>query len=194
MFITHLQAIWGVYKICCEQIDSRVLVYTTFCSYWRELLPQIIITKPRTDLCWQCQQHSTLIVKAINKSAEEKSKVQIVYTIFKHVTFMLFKAIKSAEEHIGLVQKERAHYRECLDTSSTNFEASFPVVPQPGSCLPANSTDTAIHYSFDMAQQVHFKSNGTSKHTFIFYCSISKLHTFIIPSFHSMIRCTGSAK
>ena len=131
-------------------------MYTTFCSYWRQLLPQIVITKPRTDLCWLCQQNSTLIVKATNKSAEEKSTVQIMYTMFKHITFMAFsfKAIKSAEEHINLVQKERAHYRECLDTSSSNLKASFPVVSSPGSCLPANSTDTTIHYSFDMAQQV----------------------------------------
>ena len=67
---------------------------------------------------------------------------------------MFFKAIKSAEEHIALVQRERVHYHECLDTSSTNIKASFPVVPSPGSCLPANSTDATIHYSFDMAQQV----------------------------------------
>ena len=149
-----LQGIWGVYKGCCEQVNSRVLGYTTFCSYWRQLLPQIVITKPRTDLCWQCQTNSTLIVKAINKSTEEKSKVRIMLVIFNYVTFIYFKAIKSAEEHIGLVQKERAHYRECLNVSSTNCKTSFPVVPPPGSCLPANSADTVIHYSFDMAQQV----------------------------------------
>ena len=135
-----------MYKVCCEQVNSRVLVYTTFCSYWRQLLPQIVVTKPRTDLCWRCQQNSTLIVKATNKSAEEKSKVQIMLAMFNYVTFMHFKAINSAEEHIGLVQKERAHYRECLDVSSSNLKESFLIVPPPGSCLPANSTDTAIHY------------------------------------------------
>ena len=48
---------------------------------WRQLLPQIVITKPRTDLCWHCQQNSKLIVKATNKSVEEKSKVQIILAI-----------------------------------------------------------------------------------------------------------------
>ena len=62
--------------------------------------------------------------------------------------------IKKAEEHIELVQREREHYRECLDISSSNVKAYFPVIPPPGSRIPANSTDAAIHYSFDMAQQV----------------------------------------
>ena len=53
------------------------------------------------------------------------------------------------------MQSERAHYRECCETSKANLQSSFPVIPPPGSILPANSTDTAIHYSFDMAQQVH---------------------------------------
>ena len=79
--------------------------------------------------------------------------------MFKHDTFMFLKAIKSAEEHIELVQKERAHYHECLDTSSTSIKASFPAVPSPGSCLPANSTDATVHYSFDMAQQVRMYFN-----------------------------------
>ena len=63
---------------------------------------------------------------------------------------MLFKANKSAEEHIGLVQKVRAHYHESLDISSSNLKASS------GSCFPTDFTDTAIHYSFDMAKQVQY--------------------------------------
>ena len=68
--------------------------------------------------------------------------VQIMYTLFKYVTFMYFKVIKAAEENITLVQNETAYYRECLNTSSTHLKCS---------CLSANSTNTAIH----MAQQVH---------------------------------------
>ena len=70
------------------------------------------------------------------------------------LNFVHFKAIKSAEEHIGLVERERGFYHQCLDVSSANRQRAFPIVPPPGSCLAANSTDTTIHYSFDMAQQV----------------------------------------
>ena len=52
---------------------------------------------------------------------------------------MHFKAIKSAEQHLGLVQKECGFYRECLDASNANCREAFPVVPPPGSCLAANS-------------------------------------------------------
>ena len=48
--------------------------------------------------------------------------VQIMYTLLKHVTFMHFKVIKTAEENITLVQNETAYYRECLNTSSTNLK------------------------------------------------------------------------
>ena len=180
-----------MYKVCCEQVNSRVLVYTTFCSYWRQLLPQIVVTKPRTDLRWRCQQNSTLIVKATNKSAEEKSKVQIMLAMFNYVTFMHFKAINSAEEHIGLVQKERAHYRECLDVSSSNLKESFPVVPPPGSCLPANSTDTAIHYSFDMAQQVCIHTPAATtrgrRGLILNHIGGTQKYTFLVQRSHQLI-------
>ena len=102
--------------------------------------------------------------------------------MLKHITFILFKAIKSAEEHIRLVQQERAHYRECLGTRSTNVKASFPVVPSPRSCLPANSTETSIHYSFDMAQQVCIHRHKLGKEEASKSHSISNLfyHIFVM--------------
>ena len=73
--------------------------------------------------------------------------------------------IKLAKKnHLNLVKQERA--RQCCKTSSNNLKASFPTVPPPLSCsLPANSTDTAMHYSFDMAQQVTIKKKD-SKYSF----------------------------
>ena len=38
-------------------------------------MPFIIVGKPMSDLCWQCQQNSSLTMKAVNKSAREKSEV-----------------------------------------------------------------------------------------------------------------------
>ena len=99
------------------------------CSYWRKLLPQIVIMKPQIDLHWQCQQNSTLIFKALNKSAEEKSKLIITETMFIHGTFTFLKVIKLAEEHIELMQQERAHR---LDTSSTGIKLPFQQCHHPG--------------------------------------------------------------
>jgi len=56
-------------------LGLRPVVYKTFCRYWQELLPHIVISKPHSNLCWTCQQNSTAIMKATNRSDREKDKV-----------------------------------------------------------------------------------------------------------------------
>ena len=55
------QAIWKVYKTAATSDSIRGVGYSTLTSLWRSLLPSIIIVKPMTDLCWQCQKTSTAI-------------------------------------------------------------------------------------------------------------------------------------
>lgn len=80
-----LQNVWRCYKCCCEAASSTVTVqaaaYRTFCRYWLELLPYIVVSKPRSDLCWVCHQHSTNLSKLSNKPDDEKIKVVIEDTI-----------------------------------------------------------------------------------------------------------------
>ena len=71
-----LQAIWRHYNESCSSASERSAAYTAFCDYWRTLLPEIIIAKPRSDLCWTCQKNSNAIIKAMNRSETEKSKVR----------------------------------------------------------------------------------------------------------------------
>ena len=59
----------------CISTGMRYAELTMFRKYWGQLVPHIVITKPRSDLCWTCQTNSTLIMKAINRSDEEKSQV-----------------------------------------------------------------------------------------------------------------------
>ena len=47
-----------------------------FRKIWQKYLPQLIITAPRSDLCWTCQKNSMAIAAASNKSDLEKMKVQ----------------------------------------------------------------------------------------------------------------------
>ena len=71
-------------------------------------------------------------------------------------------ALKSATEHIELVQKERGVYKFSLDNCksavmehfTTNGSFSPPQAP-----VPPCSAAIKVHYSFDYAQQVHFPSN-----------------------------------
>ena len=71
----QIQSIWEYYCDCAKRTDIQVAAKTTFLSYWRALVPQIIVGKPMSDLCWTCQQNNALILKSINKPANEKTAV-----------------------------------------------------------------------------------------------------------------------
>ena len=42
--------------------------YSTFCKKWKELTPYIVITRPKTDLCWTCQKNTDDIVTPANQN------------------------------------------------------------------------------------------------------------------------------
>ena len=77
---TTKKAVWNQYHTAAESAsDVRAVGYSSFCSLWQQLLPQIIVTKPMSDLCWTCQQNSTMIMRAHNRPETEKSVVSILY-------------------------------------------------------------------------------------------------------------------
>ena len=56
------RAIWRVYHAAAEANSSiHPIAYTTFCFLWRKLTPSVIIMKPRSDLCWQCNKTAQLL-------------------------------------------------------------------------------------------------------------------------------------
>ncbi|XP_065917539.1 uncharacterized protein [Dysidea avara] len=115
---------------------------STFCRYWKTLLPHIIIGKPMSDLCWTCHQNSEMITRSINRCEGEKSQ-----------------AIKTAERHLKIVKEECDYYKKQCKDSRTKIKALFmdgeeyrptPVIMQS---LPMSKSLTA-HYNFDIAQQI----------------------------------------
>lgn len=134
--------IWKVYEEAAMSDSMRSVGYSTFTSLWRSLLPSVILMKPMTDLCWQCQKGSTAIQRSANLSEEEKSA-----------------AVLSVQEHLRVVQVERSFYtascEECSRSVRAHFQnqASFSP-PPPSSHIPPNTNPIKAHYSFDYAQQV----------------------------------------
>ena len=55
----------------------RAVVYSTFNKLWRLFLPQVIVTKPMSDLCWVCQKNSTAIMRTANQPDNVKSEVHV---------------------------------------------------------------------------------------------------------------------
>ena len=53
----------------------KVVSYSLFCELWKQLTPQVVVTRPMSDLCWVCQQNSNLIMRGHNRPVEEKSVV-----------------------------------------------------------------------------------------------------------------------
>ena len=103
------KGVWRVYHEAAEQ-DNRIhtVAYSTFCYLWRVLVPSIVVMKPRSDLCWQCQQNSTAITRTANSSDSEKSSV-----------------LSDALDHLRIVEMERSHYKsvceECKDSVKAHF-------------------------------------------------------------------------
>ena len=68
------------------------------------------------------------------------------------------QVLSVAKAHLDLVTQERSVYRDVCKTSRENLKSLFTTAdgtfqpPCPASYTPPNTT---VHYSFDMAQQVH---------------------------------------
>ena len=133
--------IWRVYQEAATSDSARVVGYSTFTHLWRSLLPSVILMKPMTDLCWQCQKTSTAIQRSSNLSEEEKSA-----------------AVLSVQEHLQVVQVERSFYtascEECSRSVKAYFQTQASFSPPPSCHIPPNSNPIKVHCSFDYSQQV----------------------------------------
>lgn len=142
------RAVWRVYHEAAEAVDEiHPVAYTTFCLLWRTLVPSIVVMKPRSDLCWQCQQNSIAIMRTANASDVEKSST-----------------IGDALEHLRIVKIERSYYKTTCEECKKSVQAHFTTdgkfsPPPPCSRIAHNSIDIKVHYSFDYAQQVHYPSD-----------------------------------
>lgn len=75
---TTKRQVWQQYCSSLHGLSTahHQVAYSTFCSLWRRILPQITVTKPMSDLCWICQSNSAAIMKAANQPEEQKSEVR----------------------------------------------------------------------------------------------------------------------
>ena len=101
-------------KLLVKVTSTLWLLY--FMSSVENLVQSIIIMQPMTDLCWQCQKNSTVIVRSSNCSEEEKSST-----------------IKIAEEHLRIVQMERSYYTSSWFVRSHYVTDNSFAPPQPAS-------------------------------------------------------------
>ena len=98
----------------------------TFENLWSQLCPYITVMKPATDLCFECQQNTSLVMKAANMPENVKNKRLI-----------------DAQKHLSLAQMQQQHYNDQCKQGKQALEIS-----------PTNPP--CMHYSFDFVQQIHY--------------------------------------
>ena len=57
--------------------SRRIAGYMSFIKIWKKFAPHVVITKPRSDLCWICQRNSVAITQAANSSESHKLQVNM---------------------------------------------------------------------------------------------------------------------
>ncbi|XP_051263501.1 uncharacterized protein LOC127367569 [Dicentrarchus labrax] len=131
-------SVWRLYVKSAKELDERAVSKSRFTAQWNQLLPLIRSCRPRTDLCWQCQNNNQQLVRSANLPDDRKSE-----------------AVKKQHDHLALVQKERAVYNEMTAACrKTCADSKLSLGPSPSA-----SKKIRMHYSFDFAQQIHFPSN-----------------------------------
>ena len=81
---TTKRHVWQQYCTALVNGAHQQVAYSTFCGIWRRVVPQILITKPMSDLCAICQSNSTAIMRAANEPEETKSAVSTMSYINRH--------------------------------------------------------------------------------------------------------------
>ena len=74
---TTKHTIWEQYIQAAATTLMRAVAYSTFTHLWRQVLPNVIVMKPMTDMCWISQQNSTAIMRSANRP-KEKTTVSTV--------------------------------------------------------------------------------------------------------------------
>ena len=120
---------------------------STFRKLWRQLVPNIVIMKPRSDICWECHQNNTAIYRSANLPDAVKGA-----------------KLRKQEEHLRTVTNERHAYQQMVAESKIHVADC-----RLGRNDPC-SRDTAVHYSFDYAQQVHYSSDPLQPGLMYFLC------------------------
>ena len=134
-------SVWHVYTDTCKASGEQAVCYSKFADMWQQFHPNVVVSKPMSDLCFTCQQNTTKLLRAANLPEQEKSD-----------------CIRAQEDHLDCAQREREFYRDICSAAATTFKR-IEAETNFNESREACSFDGTMHYAFDYAQQVHFPSN-----------------------------------
>ena len=71
--------IWKTYRKALPSGNVPV-AYSTYCQLWQDLVPDLVVMKPMTDLCLECQQHIIALQRCTNQLPQDKSATLATYS------------------------------------------------------------------------------------------------------------------
>ena len=143
---------WVEYKLSADESGVKAAAYTTFCSLWQKLIPQVMVMKPMSEPCWICQKNSMAIQRAANTPESDMTDVKLTHHCTKHdLPFKLLDRYSKLPKSMFVEPQTRG-----LTTGTRSTRQRMPYKPHSPStasfvnaCLP---TSSHMHFSFDMAQ------------------------------------------
>ena len=139
--------VFKLYEDAMNEAGFRVVAASTFRSLWLKLMPRVVMTRPMTDLCVECQRNN----RAISASSNLPEVVKAA-------------KLEKQQRHLTLVREERALYQQ--QVQQCKEQARDAVL---GPHIPC-SNSTPMHYSFDFAQQVHIPHDPMQPGPMYFMC------------------------
>jgi len=184
---TKKNIFYDVYKPSCEIAGVKDVSLVSFRKLWKTFCPEIVISKPKWDLCKFCQKNYTSVNREVQLDDEEKRKVTEDMT--KHLnnvaqereyynnvianTKVKLKEFTDTEKR-KIIEQEKENCivgfeencivdgkQNCIDEEKRNAadeERMKKITIQFKPDIP-NSYSGAGHHSFDMAQLVSLPHN-----------------------------------
>lgn len=130
--VMSYMAVHRIFRKSMADENGRIVEYHAFRRMWVENYPHIVFSKPKSDLCMTCEEHSKQINAAIAAGTEEEK----------------LESLERAKEHLLAARKERDHYRRSMELAKQSFDISQSSAPK--------TSPEAMHYSWDFAQQLRY--------------------------------------
>lgn len=130
--------VFAKYEKACKNSNVPSVSISSFRRVWSIFCPDIVIQRPRTDLCAKCQAAYVSHAQLRGKSEEEKTA--------------FFDACRI---HLETVHEERQNYFAAIRATRNMLEPQMSEVLERAKTKEHCIYAGVLHYSFDFAQQIH---------------------------------------
>eukprot|EP00111_Clytia_hemisphaerica_P011354 TCONS_00033249-protein len=103
------ESVYNIYHQLCIDSDLQFMGSSSFSHLWKTQLPNVSITKPMGDLCWQCQQNNERLLRSHVNEDDNDDETQNAH-----------------EAHIILSTQEARYYRAQVEKAQAEgFNDAF---------------------------------------------------------------------